>query len=110
MKETFKEVIDTECITLYEPEVNGSYFLLAKTECKRIPQTLCGARTCNIVSGPEKCYNQTIITVSDVPEETWFLRRPADMCTACYPSYSLKNSARTYQVKCVHMDYMEITQ
>ena len=80
-------MIDTECFTLYEPEVNRSYFLLAKTECKIIPHTMCGKRTFEYVAGPEECYNQTITNVSYVPEETvtWFLRRPANLPPATLP-------------------------
>ena len=70
--EACRETFDTECISVYKPKIreNGSNLLLAKTECQRIPKTLCGARKCEIVAGPEECHNQTITTVSDVPEET----------------------------------------
>ena len=56
-----------ECTTHYEER--GAH-KVARTECRQLPVRLCAENMCKFVAGPEECYNKTINTVSDVPEES----------------------------------------
>ena len=64
-------------------QVVGGTKFVAKTECRRIPVTLCANRSCQFVSGPEECHNKTIATVTDVPEESCDLV-PQKTCKGVY--------------------------
>ncbi|XP_023336278.1 uncharacterized protein LOC111707406 [Eurytemora carolleeae] len=78
--EICKDMHETECSTRYEKK--GDKFV-ANTECKKIPLTLCGSRSCRFEEGEEECHNKTTASISTVPEESCDLV-PQKTCKGVY--------------------------
>jgi len=57
-----KQVCETQRkqVKKYSPE----------TECKKVPRELCGPSGCELVPGPEECFEKSETVVQEVPEET----------------------------------------
>ena len=63
---------------------------MSDTSCDKIPVELCGRPGCRVVEGQEKCYEDTIVVLVDVPEETCDIS-PRKVCgkrTRLVPSLS----------------------
>ena len=56
--DTCEEVFDTDCVTVYDKD-DGREAVIPKTECQRLPRTLCGSGRCKSIAGAMKCHNHT---------------------------------------------------
>jgi len=41
-----------------------------ETECKKVPRELCGPSGCELIPGPEECFDKQEVVIQEVPEET----------------------------------------
>ena len=66
-KEVCKDWPETFCTTQYKQNDGGQF--VADTKCERIHTELCVPENCVMVPGPEKCHEQVVPSIHEVPEE-----------------------------------------
>ena len=67
LKEVCKDWPETFCTTQYRENDGGQF--VADTKCERIHTELCVPENCMMVPGPEKCHEQVVPSIHEVPEE-----------------------------------------
>ena len=65
--EVCKDWPETFCTTQYVENNEGQF--VADTKCERIHTELCVPVNCDMVPGPEKCHEQVVPSIHEVPEE-----------------------------------------
>jgi len=65
--EECRTVFETSCFTQYEKEGNND--LVSSTKCEKVPFDVCG-RGCVVKDGDEKCVDEELDTLTDIPEES----------------------------------------
>ena len=65
-EETCQTLFESSCTTRYIEKQPGKF--VGDTKCEKLPIDICGAG-CVVEEGPEECFDKTVLSLLDIPEE-----------------------------------------
>ena len=65
-EEVCQTMFESSCTTKYIEKQPGKF--VGDTKCEKLPVDICGAG-CVVEEGPEECFDKTVLSLLDVPEE-----------------------------------------
>ena len=65
-EEVCQTMFESACTTRYIEKQPGKF--VGDTKCEKLPVDICGAG-CVVTEGPEECFDKTVLSLIDIPEE-----------------------------------------